>query len=299
MSKLVITTITVILFAVTGFAQANGHADHQTQIENLKQEKSALQKRLNNAIAFSKSRGAQLDSEKRQRVALSKRLNNAIAFSKSRGAQLDSEKRQRVALSKRLNNAIAFSKSRGAQLDSEKRQRVALSKRLNNAIAFSKARGKKLKSTDGNAQSVWAAKEGAALNSAIGGVQGTEVNITNDSVKIQVGNNGLFRTGGTRLSVDGNQLLSLIANELSANDSNITVVGHTDNIPVGNSNAFSNNEALSFARAVSTMQFLRTQGISNERLSAAGYGDSRPIASNDTPEGRKQNRRVEIIVRKY
>ena len=326
MSKLAITTISIALIVASGFAQADGHADHQAQIETLQQEKSALLKRLNNAIAFSKSRGAQLESEKRQRVALSKRLNNAIAFSKTRGGQLESEKKQRVALSKRLNNAIAFSKTRGAQLDSEKRQRVALSKRLNNAIAFSKTRGNQLESEQkqrktlskrlrnaiafsksrasgstsagGSAQSNWAANEGGSLNSAFGGVQGTSVITGNEKVTIQVGNNGLFRTGGTRLSDNGSQLLSLIANELSSKDSIITVIGHTDNVPVGSNSLFSSNEALSFARAVSTLQFLRDQGISNERLSAAGYGESSPITSNNTPEGRQRNRRVEIIVRK-
>ena len=382
MSKLAITTISIALLAASGFAQADGHADHQAQIETLQQEKSALLKRLNNAIAFSKSRGAQLESEKRQRVALSKRLNNAIAFSKNRGAQLESEKRQRVALSKRLNNAIAFSKTRGEQLESEKKQRVALSKRLNNAIAFSKTRGGQLESekkqrvamskrlnnaiafsktrgaqlesekkqrvalskrlnnaiafsktrrnqleseqkqrktlskrlrnaiafsksrasgvtpAGGGAHSNWAANEGASLNSAFGGVQGTSVSTGSEKVTIQVGNNGLFRTGGTRLSNDGSKLLSIIANELSSKDSIITVIGHTDNVPVGSSSLFSSNESLSFARAVSTLQFLRDQGISNERLSAAGYGESSPIASNSTPEGRQQNRRVEIIVRK-
>ena len=298
MSKLAITTISIALIVASGFAQADGHADHQAQIETLQQEKSALLKRLNNAIAFSKSRGAQLESEKKQRVALSKRLNNAIAFSKSRGAQLESEKRQRVALSKRLNNAIAFSKTRGSQLESEKKQRKTLSKRLRNAIAFSKSRASGVTSASGGAHSNWAANEAASLNSAFGGVQGTSVSTGNENVTIQVGNNGLFRTGGTRLSNDGSQLLSLIANELSSKDSIITVIGHTDNVPVGSSSVFSSNEALSFARAVSTLQFLRDQGISNERLSAAGYGESSPIASNNTPEGRQQNRRVEIVVRK-
>ncbi len=377
MSKLAITTISVVLLTASGLAanlaQANGHEDPQAVIEKLQQEKSVLLKRLNNAVAYSKDRGMQIktlqakaDAEEERRTALgtrvnnlnaavkarmdeidalqskneamstgissalgvskkrtarlaelqalanseqmkskalSKRLSNAIAFSKTRGAQLaeakavaGSEQNKSKDLSNRLRNAIAFSKTRGEKLASAERKNKQLSKRLRNAIAYSKSRAQ---GADSEADSDWAANTSNSLNAAFGGVQGTTIsNITNDSVMIQVGNNGLFSTGGTALSADGSQLLSLIAQELSAIDASATVVGHTDNIPVGNSNRFSSNEALSFARAVSTLQFLRDQGVPKERLSAAGYGADNPIAGNDTPEGRQQNRRVEIILRK-
>ena len=91
--------------------------------------------------------------------------------------------------------------------------------------------------------------------------------------------------------------MSLIAQELLTTDTSLTVVGHSDNVPVGEGSRYANNEALSFERAVSTMQFLQQQGMPTARLAAAGYGESNPIASNDTPEGRQQNRRVEIVVR--
>ena len=144
----------------------------------------------------------------------------------------------------------------------------------------------------------WASDVGSSLQSSIGGLQGTEVSTTSDNaVKIQVGNNGLFRTGGNALSENGRALLSQIAPELLAQSASFTVVGHTDNIPVGASNQFANNEALSFARALSTLQFLRSQGVPAQRLAAAGFGADEPIAGNDTPEGRQQNRRVDIILR--
>jgi len=136
------------------------------------------------------------------------------------------------------------------------------------------------------------------LDSAIGGVQGTTVSNIDSSVKIQVGNNGLFSTGGTALSAGGSELLSTIAQQISEVDANVTVVGHTDNVPVGSSSRFGSNDELSFARAVSTLQFLRDQGIQTEHLSASGFGAGNPVAGNDTAEGRAQNRRVEIVLRK-
>jgi chemotaxis protein MotB len=147
-------------------------------------------------------------------------------------------------------------------------------------------------------QSDWTSSVGDNLDTAIGGVQGTTVTNVDNTVNIKVGNNGLFSPGGIALSAGGSQLLSTIAQQLSALDANINVVGHTDNIPVGNNRRFTNNDELSLARAVSTLQFLRDQGIQAEQLSASGYGDRSPVAGNDTAEGRAQNRRVEIVLRK-
>ena len=290
----------------------------QPQLDSEKNKNNALNSRLSNAIAFSKERAAQigtlqpqLDSEKSKNSALNSRLGNAIAFSKERAAQigtlqpqLDSEKSKNSALNSRLSNSIAFSKERAAQIStlqpqlaSEQNKSKALSNRLRNAISISKDRATQVASME-QAKSDWSATVSANLAAAVGGIQGTSV-IANsdDSVNVQVGNNGLFRIGGTALSNEGSQLLSTIAQQLSALDSNITVVGHTDDVPVGNNSRFSSNEELSFARAVSTLQFLRNQGIPTEQLSAAGYGEGSPIAGNDTAEGRAQNRRVEIILR--
>jgi OOP family OmpA-OmpF porin len=56
------------------------------------------------------------------------------------------------------------------------------------------------------------------------------------------------------------------------------------------------NEELSQRRADAVSDFLKTQGLSRDRLATRGYGPSQPVASNDTPEGRRQNRRVELVV---
>lgn len=299
--------------------------ERAAQIETLQQQMSAekssskaASSRLRNAIAFSKERAAQIGTlqqkigaEQNSSKATSSRLQNAIAFSKERAAQIETlqqqigaEKNNSKASSSRLRNAIAFSKERAAQieilqqqLDSEKNKSNSLSKRLRNAIAFSKERAAQFESQQ-QQESDWAAAVSANLEAIVGGVQGTSVNArSDDSVNIQVGNNGLFSSAGIALSAQGSQLLSTIALELSSLSANVTVVGHTDNIPVGNSSRFSSNEELSFARAVSTLEFLRDQGIPTEQLSAAGYGAGNPVAGNDTAEGRAQNRRVEIVLR--
>ena len=278
----------------------------QKKADSGESKSRALSSRLSNAIAFSKQRGAQLAAANKKQMAMSTGISSSLIQSKKKSAQirmlrqqLESERMKSKAMGDRLRKAIAFSKERGAELESEKAMRKASDKRVRNAIAFSKERAKQIEMLQQSSmQSDWAAGVSSSLYGAFGGVQGTTVDANSDnSVKIQVGNNGLFNTGSTILSESGTQLLSTIAQELLSTDANLTIVGHTDSIPVGNSNRFSSNDALSFARAVSTMEFFRNQGLPTERLSAAGHGAGSPIASNDTAEGRQQNRRVEIILR--
>ncbi|MDP8299049.1 MAG: OmpA family protein [Candidatus Tantalella remota] len=76
---------------------------------------------------------------------------------------------------------------------------------------------------------------------------------------------------------------------------NIGVSGHTDNVAIVRSNWKSNWE-LSTTRATNVLHYLESRGISPKRLSATGYGEHRPIASNDTAVSRAKNRRVEIVI---
>ncbi len=76
----------------------------------------------------------------------------------------------------------------------------------------------------------------------------------------------------------------------------IVIEGHSDNTPLKSSSAsrYSDNMDLSFFRAKAAANLLASNGISLERISVIGYGDTRPIASNETVEGRAKNRRVEV-----
>jgi len=74
------------------------------------------------------------------------------------------------------------------------------------------------------------------------------------------------------------------------------IEGHTDNIPVPESSKFPSNWELSAARAVNVLHYLADYGVKENVFSVAGYADTRPKFSNDTPEGRAYNRRVDIII---
>ena len=108
----------------------------------------------------------------------------------------------------------------------------------------------------------------------------------------------LFDSGKADIKENAFSALDKVAKVFkeSIGDRNIGVEGHTDNEPIKHSGWKSNWE-LSTARATSVLHYLvDKKGINPKRLSATGYGEHKPTVSNDTPEGRRQNRRVEIVV---
>lgn len=124
-----------------------------------------------------------------------------------------------------------------------------------------------------------------------------DVVVEDNYVKITFGDGLLFDSGSADLKNDARQSLDIIAIELTTNgDSDIKIEGHTDNVPI-NSSIYPDNIYLSAARSISVLNYFKDEhGIEPRRLSQEGFGEYRPIASNDTPEGRAKNRRVEIKV---
>lgn len=108
----------------------------------------------------------------------------------------------------------------------------------------------------------------------------------------------LFDSGKADIKKEAFGVLDKIANVLRENigDRDIGIEGHTDNEPIKYSGWKSNWE-LSTARAISVLHYMvDDKGINPKRVSATGYGEYRPVTSNDTTESRRQNRRVEIVV---
>ncbi|MFT4978652.1 MAG: chemotaxis protein MotB [Myxococcota bacterium] len=114
---------------------------------------------------------------------------------------------------------------------------------------------------------------------------------------VQVSNALLFDSGSTTLKAEGQAALGKVAGVLqSVADREIRVEGHTDNVPVRAGAAFADNWTLSALRAREVVVLLTAQGVSPTRVAVVGYGDQRPVASNDTAEGRAANRRTEIVL---
>jgi len=107
----------------------------------------------------------------------------------------------------------------------------------------------------------------------------------------------LFDSGKATLRRSAYPVLDRVAHVLKEiPDQPIGVEGHTDNVPIKVS-GWADNDALSLARAQAVVDYLVSQGgLDVGRLTAIGYGETRPITSNDTADGRQKNRRVEIII---
>ena len=91
--------------------------------------------------------------------------------------------------------------------------------------------------------------------------------------------------------------MTKVGKAVSTSSGAIKVEGHTDNVPVTFNERFKSNWDLAAARSASVAGFLvDSAGIPQERLKVNGFADTKPVASNDTPEGRAQNRRIEVII---
>ncbi len=113
---------------------------------------------------------------------------------------------------------------------------------------------------------------------------------------LQLPDDVLFDAGSTTLKPAGKAALKKIADVmLTIRDRQYQIAGHTDDRPT-RATRFPTNWELSTQRALAVLHFLLDQGVRHDSLSAAGFADVDPIGSNATPEGRAQNRRVEITV---
>jgi chemotaxis protein MotB len=104
-----------------------------------------------------------------------------------------------------------------------------------------------------------------------------------------------FDTGRASLSEQASSLMARVAGVLKTLPNAVRVEGHTDNTPI-HTVRFTSNWELSTARATEVVAFFVQSGLSADRLSAAGYSEYHPRASNDSTEGRARNRRVDIVI---
>jgi len=118
-----------------------------------------------------------------------------------------------------------------------------------------------------------------------------------EGLSILIRDDLLFNSGRAEINPSGMSVLRVISSRFEKFEGKIIVEGHTDNVPV-NTERFPSNWELSTGRAVSIVKYLIEEvGVSPVVLSAAGYGDTKPRASNDTPDNRSKNRRIEIILK--
>ena len=123
-------------------------------------------------------------------------------------------------------------------------------------------------------------------------VDGAKVERVGESIRVIFDSGILFSTGSSTITATSRSNIEQLARILNRyNDTNIVIEGHTDNI-----GSESTNQLLSERRAESVATLLKAYGVSGGRVSPVGYGETRPVSTNETETGRRLNRRVEVLI---
>jgi len=125
------------------------------------------------------------------------------------------------------------------------------------------------------------------------------VRTTNEGIVLTLNESVLFQAGSDKIEPSADKVLTSVADLLRGFKSSVRIEGHTDNVPVPEKfrDRFPTNWELSTARALAVLHYLvNRKEIPAERLSVAGYADTRPVYPNSFAVGRRQNRRVDIVL---
>lgn len=114
-------------------------------------------------------------------------------------------------------------------------------------------------------------------------------------VEVEINTSILYSSGSAELEIEAYEPLKKLAGMLAGLPNYVDVEGYTDDLPINNT-VYPSNWELSAARAASVVQLFIKSGVAPQRLSVIGYGQYRPIATNDSVEGRRQNRRVRVVI---
>ncbi len=126
-----------------------------------------------------------------------------------------------------------------------------------------------------------------------------KIALMRDGLHLVLSEEVLFDSAQSELNDRGRDLIANLVDELKGFPYQIAVLGYTDNIPVGPSlrARYASNWELAANRAAAVVRLLEGAGISGDQLVVVSFGSNRPYVSNDTPEGRAENRRIEIRLR--
>lgn len=122
-----------------------------------------------------------------------------------------------------------------------------------------------------------------------------DASIEGDGVRLRLDGELIFKPGAAELTDGSKRFLDYVAETILDADASAIVEGHTDTTPI-HSALFPTNWELSAARSSAVVRYLESRGIPGADLEAVGFGETRPITENYTEEGRRKNRRVEILI---
>jgi chemotaxis protein MotB len=275
MKKVLTVMAVAVLFA--GCVSSKEYKARVGEIDNMKQNVSQLETRIN--------------ALEQENAALKTQLNRAQEEKKGLQARLKTAEDDKVALEGRLRSTEE-GKATLQQENALLRNQVAeIARQRDSAMAEKEKVISGLKSTYDNL-----VKE---LNKEI---QTGQIAITQlkDKLSLTMVEKVLFDSGSADIKKDGKKVLERVGEILKqVKDRQINVEGHTDNVPISSRlrDKFPTNWELSTARATNVVRYLKEKvGLDPRNLVAGGFAEFRPVEPNDTEEGKAKNRRIEIVL---
>ena len=296
----------VALVVITSCVSPKVYKDLEAKYADLKSENRKLSKEnqaLLNAKTAAENELKQLKLAYDEAVSQRDKLEGEYNATK---ASLDNLKSSYDALEQNSSKAIAENSQKNREL-------LAQLEAKEQALAAENARLEKLKreledrsNRVAELEKVIADKDAAmtALKEAISRAltdfegKGLTVEQRDGKVYVSMENKLLFSSGSWAVGTEGRRAVQQLGSVLGDNpDIAVLIEGHTDNVPYSGNGPLTTNWDLSTKRATSIVNILReNSSISPENLTAAGRGEYAPVASNDTPEDRAKNRRIEVIL---
>jgi chemotaxis protein MotB len=277
--------------AVVGCVSTGTHTKTLTELEAEKKASAQLQQQLAGLQQHLNKESAQRKSAEQQAAELAKERETLAARSSELQSRLDSLEKEKGQLNSELNdlqgNAARIAKEREQLLQEQARlaaileqERLAKEEEITRLTRTQEELSKSLQD------------EIAKGNITIQQVR--------DRLTINMVDRVLFDSGQAQVKPAGVKVLKQVSDIVkTVTDKQIRIEGHTDNVPISAKlqSHFKTNWELSTARATTVVRYLIDQGsVNRQHLSAVGYADTQPRASNDSEEGRSSNRRIEIVL---
>ena len=278
------TLAVLCMMAVVGCVSKGTHTQTLTELEAAKKASAQLQQQLNQEAAQRKAAERQAAELAKERESLATRSSEW----QSRLESLEKEKGQ-------LNNELSDMQSNAARLANEREQLRQEQARL--AATLDQERIAKEEEIARLTRTQEELSKSLQDEIAKGNITIQQVR---DRLTINMVDRVLFDSGQAQVKPAGLKVLKQVSDILkTVTDKQIRIEGHTDNVSISSKlqDRFKTNWELSTARATTVVRYLIDQGsVDRRHLSAVGYADTQPLASNDSEEGRSSNRRIEIVL---
>ncbi|MCI0507938.1 MAG: OmpA family protein [Gammaproteobacteria bacterium] len=264
---------------IAGCVSKSKYESAVQESEAVKQERDALADNLR----LLQSRIGELESQKKQ---LETDLESTNAKLSATNKELDAKNAELADINSQLAKKNELLSSTSAELEAKQLTLAEITQKLQATADYMKKTDKLYDDLVKELSSELDAKT-------------IKIKEMKDGVNVNLSEAILFSSGSADLNESGQAVIAKVSEKLKDIPHQVIVAGFTDNLPIRGklTEKFPTNWELAGARAASVVRLLEKQGVDRNKLTAVSFGENQPVESNDTAEGRSQNRRIEIRMR--